>query len=166
MTTYADAATSIRSTTRRHRLLHPATLLALGLSATVSLSTWTVFNQPQAAPDYTGRIAGLGFSPFQRGQTPEHNQFPSAAEISHDLAQVATLTDRIRVYTVEGPMAQIPALAAPYHLKVTLASRPQTKRKSSASSPPPTRTPTWTMFWSATRRCCTRASAPPSSPAI
>jgi len=122
MTTYADAATSIRSTTRRHRLLHPATLLALGLSATVSLGTWTVFNQPQAAPDYTGRIAGLGFSPFQRGQTPEHNQFPSAAEISHDLAQVATLTDRIRVYTVEGPMAQIPALAAPYHLKVTLGA--------------------------------------------
>jgi exo-beta-1,3-glucanase (GH17 family)/cellulose synthase/poly-beta-1,6-N-acetylglucosamine synthase-like glycosyltransferase len=122
MTTYADAAASIRSTTRRHRLFHPATIVALGLSAAVSLGAWTAFNQPQSAPDYNGRIAGLGFSPFHRGESPERNRYPSAAEINQDLAQAAALTDRIRVYSVEGPMAQIPALAAPYHLKVTLGA--------------------------------------------
>jgi exo-beta-1,3-glucanase (GH17 family)/cellulose synthase/poly-beta-1,6-N-acetylglucosamine synthase-like glycosyltransferase len=123
MTTYQDAAASIRQTTqRRHRLLHPATLVALGVSASVTLGSWAAFNQPQAAPDFDGRIAGLGFSPFHRGETPERAQYPSAAEINQDLAQAARLTDRIRVYTVEGPMAQIPALAAPYHLKVTLGA--------------------------------------------
>jgi exo-beta-1,3-glucanase (GH17 family)/cellulose synthase/poly-beta-1,6-N-acetylglucosamine synthase-like glycosyltransferase len=122
MTTFADATASIRNTTRRHRLFQPATLLALGLSAGVSFAGWTAFNQPQSAPDYTGRIAGLGFSPYHRGQTPERNQYPSAAEVSSDLAQVAKLTDRIRVYTVAGPMADIPAEAAPYHLKVTLGA--------------------------------------------
>ncbi|HTZ70062.1 MAG TPA: glycosyl transferase, partial [Acetobacteraceae bacterium] len=123
MTTFADAAASIRANAkRRHKLLHPATLLALGLSATVSLGAWTVFNQPQPAPDFSGRIGGLGFSPFHRGESPQRNEYPSAAEISHDLAQAAHLTDRIRVYSVEGPMAQIPALAAPYHLKVTLGA--------------------------------------------
>jgi exo-beta-1,3-glucanase (GH17 family)/cellulose synthase/poly-beta-1,6-N-acetylglucosamine synthase-like glycosyltransferase len=123
MTTYQDAAASIRqSTQRRHRLLHPATLMALGLTASLTLGAWAAFNQPQAAPDFDGRISGLGFSPFQRGETPERNQYPTDAEISRDLAQVARLADRIRVYTVEGPMAHIPALAAPYHLKVTLGA--------------------------------------------
>jgi exo-beta-1,3-glucanase (GH17 family)/cellulose synthase/poly-beta-1,6-N-acetylglucosamine synthase-like glycosyltransferase len=122
MTTFADSTASIRNTTRRHRLFHPATMLALGASAAISAGIWVAFNQPQAVPAYTGRIAGLGFSPYHRGESPERNQYPSVAEIKQDLAQAAKLTDRIRVYTVAGPMADIPALAAPYNLKVTLGA--------------------------------------------
>ncbi len=123
MTTYQDATASIRqSTRRRHRLLHPGTLLALGLSASVSLGAWTAFNQPQPAADFTGRIGGLAFSPFHRGESPENNQFPTTAEVQQDLAKVAGMTDQIRTYTVEGPMADIPRLAAPYNLKVTLGA--------------------------------------------
>ena len=88
----------------------------------MSLGAWTAFNQPQPAADFTGRIGGLAFSPFHRGESPENNQFPTTAEVQQDLAKVAGMTDQIRTYTVEGPMADIPRLAAPYNLKVTLGA--------------------------------------------
>jgi exo-beta-1,3-glucanase (GH17 family)/cellulose synthase/poly-beta-1,6-N-acetylglucosamine synthase-like glycosyltransferase len=123
MTTFAAATASLRQGTSRHRLFHPGTMLALGLSAAVSVGAWTAFNQPVAAPDYTGRIGGFAFSPYHRGESPEANQFPTPAEIKSDLAQAATMTDRIRLYTVNGPMAGIPHQAAAYsNLKITLGA--------------------------------------------
>jgi len=122
MTTHAAATAGIKATARRARLFHPATMLALGLSAAISMGIWTAANQPQPVPAYTGNIGGLAFSPFHRGETPEANQFPTAAEISGDLAQAAGITHRIRTYSLQGDLAKIPALAQPYDLKVTLGA--------------------------------------------
>jgi exo-beta-1,3-glucanase (GH17 family)/cellulose synthase/poly-beta-1,6-N-acetylglucosamine synthase-like glycosyltransferase len=120
MTTHAAATATINASTKRARFFHPGTLLALGISAAVGMGTWTAANQPQAVPAYTGQVGGFAFSPFHRGETPERNQFPTDAEIKSDLAQAAQYTHQIRTYNVQGTLADIPALAAPYHLNVTL----------------------------------------------
>jgi exo-beta-1,3-glucanase (GH17 family)/cellulose synthase/poly-beta-1,6-N-acetylglucosamine synthase-like glycosyltransferase len=122
MTTHDAATASIRAASRRHRLLHPGTLLALGMSAGIGMGAWTMANQPQAVPAYTGSVGGWAFSPYHRGETPERNQYPSQAEIRQDLALASKNTGQIRTYSVAGPMADIPRLADAYNLKVTLGS--------------------------------------------
>ncbi len=122
MTTFVDSSASIRKTSRRHRLLHPGTLLALGITAAASLGLWSVANQPVAVPAYHGAVGGLAFSPYQRGETPEANRFPTEAEIRQDLAVASKMTGQIRTYTVQSGMPDIARLADAYKLKVTLGS--------------------------------------------
>ena len=119
MTTFADSSATIRNAGRRHRLLHPGTLLALGIAAAASLGLWAVENQPVAVPAYVGSVGGLAFSPYHRGETPEAQQFPSEQEIRQDLAIASATTGQIRTYSQEGSLADIPRLADAYGLKVT-----------------------------------------------
>jgi exo-beta-1,3-glucanase (GH17 family)/cellulose synthase/poly-beta-1,6-N-acetylglucosamine synthase-like glycosyltransferase len=107
---------------RSRRRLDPMAYLALALAAAVTLLAWLVIEAPVAAVDFEGRIAGLAFSPFQRGQSPETSRFPGAGEIRADLERAATLTARIRVYTVDGIFADIPRLARDLPLRITLGA--------------------------------------------
>jgi exo-beta-1,3-glucanase (GH17 family)/cellulose synthase/poly-beta-1,6-N-acetylglucosamine synthase-like glycosyltransferase len=120
MTTLDSAQTAIRNTRAKKGFFKTVPFLALGLSAAVAAGAWFAANQPVAVPDYHGRIGGLAFAPYHRGQTPEHHDFPTAAQIDSDLAIASHMTDRIRTYTVQGDMVEIPELAAKHHLKVTL----------------------------------------------
>jgi exo-beta-1,3-glucanase (GH17 family)/cellulose synthase/poly-beta-1,6-N-acetylglucosamine synthase-like glycosyltransferase len=122
MTTLADAKQSLTASRRRHSFFHPRTLLAIGLSAAVSLGVWSVTNLPQSLPGYSGEVGGLAFSPFHRGETPERHELPTDQEIRSDLAVAARYTSQIRTYSVEGTLADIPRLAADYNLKVTLGA--------------------------------------------
>jgi exo-beta-1,3-glucanase (GH17 family)/cellulose synthase/poly-beta-1,6-N-acetylglucosamine synthase-like glycosyltransferase len=97
-------------------------IAALGAAA-VGFGIWAAVNQPvtNIAP-YHGEIGGFAFSPFQKGQSPQTGVYPSTKQIQSDLALVAARTHNIRTYTVEGDLGQIPALAAPYGLNVTLGA--------------------------------------------
>lgn len=103
-------------------LFHPTTLLALAFCALASFGLWAEANRPVNLPDFHGDVGGLAFSPFHRGQSPETNTWPSAAQIRSDLAIAAGMTHRIRTYTVQGEMGDIPALAAGLPLKITLGA--------------------------------------------
>ncbi|MCW3475788.1 glycosyltransferase [Limobrevibacterium gyesilva] len=117
-----DAPADAPSAGRASAFLHPATLLAVLLCACLAMLAWAGVNRPAAVPDFHGRVAGLAFSPFQRGQSPEDGSFPTTEEIRRDLATAAGITDRIRTYTVQGRMADIPRLAAGMNLHVTLGA--------------------------------------------
>ncbi len=127
MTTHADALGSLKPAAARCSLFNPATLLALGISAAVSFGLWKQTNQPANVPNYVGDVGGLAFSPFHRGETPERHQIPTSAEIRSDLEKASGITGRIRTYTVQGGMADIPRLAMDYPLKVTLGAWLDTK---------------------------------------
>ena len=122
MTTHASATVSLQQSRIKPNLFNPATLLALAIAAAASFGLWDVANQKQPVPDYAGDVSGLAFSPYHRGQTPEEDDYPSSAQIRDDLATAARISGRIRTYTVAGPMADIPALAADYPLQVTLGA--------------------------------------------
>ncbi len=122
MTTLAAATDALAKSRKKLGFFNPGTLFALGLTAAVAAGGWAVANRPVAVPDFHGTVGGLAFAPYQRGQTPEHHDFPTTAQIDSDLAIAHTLTSRIRTYSVDGAMAQIPALAAKHDLKVTLGA--------------------------------------------
>ena len=122
MTTHPAARENLHQARLKPRLFHPATLVALAACAAASLGLWDVTNQPHKVPAYTGDVAGVAFSPYHRGETPEANQFPSETEIRQDLEKVSRITDRIRTYTVQSGMPDIARLAADYPLRVTLGS--------------------------------------------
>jgi exo-beta-1,3-glucanase (GH17 family)/cellulose synthase/poly-beta-1,6-N-acetylglucosamine synthase-like glycosyltransferase len=122
MTTHAIASDALLAAKGRKRFLNPATLLAVSLSAAVSLGLWGATNRPAPVPGYGGDIGGLAFSPYHRGESPEANQYPTEAEIRGDLAKASEVTSHIRTYTVAGEMAEIPRLAADYPLEITLGA--------------------------------------------
>ena len=122
MTTHADATGLLQTKQPKKSFFHPATLLALGIAAAASFGVWDYANQPVPMQGFTGEVGGLAFSPYQRGESPEANQYPTTAEIRGDLQKASDITGRIRTYTVAGPMADIPRLAADYPLQVTLGA--------------------------------------------
>ena len=106
----------------RRSALHPTTMFALLIAALVCLGLWAAADRPAPVPDYRGEIAGLAFSPFRRGESPEHGSYPNREEIRADLAQVAALSGRVRTYTVQGVLGEIPRLAADLPIRVTLGA--------------------------------------------
>jgi len=103
-------------------LLHPTTILAVTVTAVASLGLWAWAERPVAVPDFNGVIGGVAFSPFQRGQSPETQSWPNRTEIKADLERAAELTGRVRTYTVQGALGDIPRLANDLPLRVTLGA--------------------------------------------
>ena len=90
-----------------------ASWIIIGLVGALLLTTWAVFNRPDHVPEWPDSIKGVSFSPFRPGQTPRNpNDFPSDEQISRDLALLADKVDRVRTYSVEGSLGNIPRLAA------------------------------------------------------
>ncbi len=93
---------------------------ALGVGV-VALGLWAGLNRPVTnIPAYHGEVGGFAFSPFRAGESPQSGIYPSKAQIEKSLKLAAKYTHNIRTYTVEGDLGDIPALAAPLHLNVTL----------------------------------------------
>ena len=103
-------------------LLNPATVFALVLCALASAATWSTINRPVPVPAFEGEVAGFAFSPFHRGETPETNTLPTRKEIRSDLERVSDLSGRVRTYTVQGTLGDVPALAADLPLRITLGA--------------------------------------------
>ncbi len=99
--------------------LHPTTVLAVLVCALASLGFWAAANRPGIPPDYHGTIAGLAFSPFHRGESPESGVYPTRDEIRADLRQAAAIAGRIRTYSQEGVLGEIPRLASDLPLRIT-----------------------------------------------
>lgn len=101
--------------------LAPAVLIGLA-SAAITVSLWAWFNQPQREPPWPHTIQGFAFEPYRAGQNPAANQYPSDAQIDADLKLLAGKTYAIRTYSVDGTLADIPRLAAKYHINVALGA--------------------------------------------
>jgi exo-beta-1,3-glucanase (GH17 family)/cellulose synthase/poly-beta-1,6-N-acetylglucosamine synthase-like glycosyltransferase len=93
-----------------------ALLLAL-LVAALNVLLWQALNRPTQPPNWTGKIGGLAYDPYQRYQSPIKQIFPSVEEVEADVKLLAQHTDRLRTYdALNNPV--IPALAKKYGLKV------------------------------------------------
>jgi exo-beta-1,3-glucanase (GH17 family)/cellulose synthase/poly-beta-1,6-N-acetylglucosamine synthase-like glycosyltransferase len=100
-------------------LLHSTTILAVLLALLLAACGWAAMNRPAPAPAYGGRIGGLSFSPFRRGESPAAGHYPTQAELRADLRLAARMTGQIRTYTVQGVLGEIPALAQGLGLHIT-----------------------------------------------
>ena len=99
-----------------------ATWLAVLAGCALALGVWAGANRPVAVLEFAGGPAGLAFSPFHRGQSPETGSYPDAAQLRADLAVAAGISGQIRTYTVQGILGEIPALAENLKLRITLGA--------------------------------------------
>lgn len=90
--------------------------------AVVSISFWALLNKQESEPPWPKRIQGFSFSPMQAHNDQIEHNLPTVAEIESDLKLVSDKTYAIRLYTTEGVLAEIPALARKYGLNVTLGA--------------------------------------------
>ncbi len=110
---------SFRTPSRKTRVSGVNVLIGVAIAA-VTISVWAMLNQPEDEPPWPDRIQGFSFSPMRVGQTPVEHILPSIDQIDADLALLAGKTHAVRSYTVEGTLAQIPALARKYGINVAL----------------------------------------------
>ena len=95
--------------------------LLIAIAFTVmTVSLWAYFNRPVPEPPWPSRIKGFSFSPFRAGQDGITRVYPSEQEIEADLALLSGKTYSIRTYSVDGPLAKIPELAARHGINVAL----------------------------------------------
>ena len=81
---------------------------------------WALINRPVTAPNWPEQISGFSYSPFQQGQYPQKEQYPTDDQMHRDLEIMSKLTDNIRTYSVDGTLGDIPKLAEEFGLRVTL----------------------------------------------
>ena len=91
-----------------------ATLATLGL--------WAIMNQPSREPKWPDVLQGVAFSPYRAYQDPTQGDLPSVYEIDTDLKLLEGKTNAVRTYTVQGPFAQVPRLAAEHGINVMLGA--------------------------------------------
>ncbi len=97
-----------------------ATKIILTFGALVNLAIWAWVYHPHGAPDWNnGSVAGVSFSPYERGQDPENGDAVHEETIRRDLELLSNLTRRVRTYSVLGGLHHIPADAMARGLSVT-----------------------------------------------
>jgi glucan 1,3-beta-glucosidase len=101
----------------------PLALLLISLGAIAAVWWWltTPINLARAPIDPNAKLQCVSYAPFRDEQTPLllTTHIPSE-QIALDLAQLATISDCVRTYSIENGLDQVPALAAKAGLKVIL----------------------------------------------
>ncbi|HDY84553.1 MAG TPA: glycosyltransferase, partial [Methylophaga sp.] len=88
--------------------------------AAVTYGLWAYVNRPEVEPMWPDIIQGFSFSPMREENDPTKNLLPTEEQIAEDVALLAGKTHAIRTYTVDGPLASVPAAAKKYGLNVAL----------------------------------------------
>lgn len=90
--------------------------------AAITISLWAMINSPESEPAWPEVIQGFSFSPMQAHNDPLKQLLPTAQEIDSDLALLEGKTHAVRTYTVEGTLAEVPALARQHGINVALGA--------------------------------------------
>src|ERR1700760_3448571 len=99
----------------------PLALLILSLSAIAAAWWWlaTPITLARAPIDPAAKLLCVSYAPFRGTQTPLSSTMRIPPEqIAEDFAQLATISDCVRTYSIENGLDQVPALAAKAGLKV------------------------------------------------
>lgn len=99
----------------------PGTLLLAGMLA-LNIAMWLALTHAANAPSWSGMIKGLSVSPYGRNDDPQVGRHPTLQEVTRDMDVLASATRRIRTYSVEGVLADIPALAEARGMTVALGA--------------------------------------------
>ncbi len=112
--------------------MRTASLAILAVIIVGNLLLWAVFNRPEAVQDWQGVIQGVSFSPYQDGQDPYQQHYPSRAEIDRDLTLLKGQVRRVRSYSSADGLEVIPKLAQQHGLRVTAGAWLDTRKAKNA----------------------------------
>jgi exo-beta-1,3-glucanase (GH17 family)/cellulose synthase/poly-beta-1,6-N-acetylglucosamine synthase-like glycosyltransferase len=99
-----------------------STFIIPSLIALLTVTAWGLLNRPSEEPPWPNRLQGFSFAPMRAHNDPTVHNLPTTEEIDADLALLQGTVHAVRTYTVEGTLADIPGLAAPRGLNVTLGA--------------------------------------------
>ena len=91
-------------------------IIAIFISA-LTLTGWAWYARPVEAPDWTGVVEGLSYSPFAASENGTTDK-PNPVQVERDAAFLAHKVRAVRIYKAEGFEA-VPRIAARHDLKVT-----------------------------------------------
>jgi exo-beta-1,3-glucanase (GH17 family)/cellulose synthase/poly-beta-1,6-N-acetylglucosamine synthase-like glycosyltransferase len=94
----------------------------LALVACMHAGLWALLRTEQSAPDFSGQLASVSYSPFAHSSHPDSGERPTAEQIRADLKAIAPYTRAIRTYSSTGGAELIPPIAAEFGLKVTVGA--------------------------------------------
>jgi len=94
----------------------------LALVACVHAGLWALLRTRETAPDFTGQLNSVSYSPFADSQHPDSGVRPTAEQIRADLKAIAPYTRAIRTYSATGGAELVPPIAAEFGLKVTVGA--------------------------------------------
>src|SRR5580658_896757 len=92
----------------------------LALVACVHAGMWALLRPVGTAPDFSGQLASVSYSPFTDSQHPDYGPRPTAEQIRADLKTIAPYTRAVRLYSSTEGAELVPPIAAEFGLKVTL----------------------------------------------
>jgi exo-beta-1,3-glucanase (GH17 family)/cellulose synthase/poly-beta-1,6-N-acetylglucosamine synthase-like glycosyltransferase len=96
-------------------------IIAVAIAA-VTISIWALINRPDTELPWPEVIQGFSFSPMRAHNNPLKGNLPTIEEIDQDLALLQGKTYAVRTYTLDGTLAEIPALAARHGINVALGA--------------------------------------------
>ncbi len=95
-------------------------LLSIVLSVLVALAVWAAIAWPRSVEhEWQGPLKSASFAPFQDGQSPLEEKFPTPAQVESDLIALKGIFEGIRTYTAQGGMEVVPELAAKHGFHLT-----------------------------------------------
>ena len=94
----------------------------LALVACVHAGMWALLRPEGKAPDFSGQLASVSYSPFADSAHPDSGARPTAEQIRADLKAIAPYTRAIRTYSATGGAELVPPIAAEFGLKVTVGA--------------------------------------------
>ena len=94
----------------------------LALVACVHAGLWALLQTKETAPDFTGQLASVSYSPFVNSSHPDSDERPTEQQIRADLKALARYTKAIRLYSSTGGAELVPPIAAEFGLKVTVGA--------------------------------------------
>jgi exo-beta-1,3-glucanase (GH17 family)/cellulose synthase/poly-beta-1,6-N-acetylglucosamine synthase-like glycosyltransferase len=94
----------------------------LALVVCVHAGMWALLRPEVKAPDFTGQLASVSYSPFVNSSHPDSGERPTEEQIRADLRSLAPYTRAIRMYSSTGGAELVPPIAAEFGLKVTVGA--------------------------------------------
>jgi exo-beta-1,3-glucanase (GH17 family)/cellulose synthase/poly-beta-1,6-N-acetylglucosamine synthase-like glycosyltransferase len=91
----------------------------LALVACVHAGLWASLRTKETAPNFTGQLASVSYSP---PTDPESNEAPSPEQIRAELKALAPYTRAIRTYSATHGAELVPPIAAEFGLKVAVGA--------------------------------------------
>ena len=94
----------------------------LALVACVQAGMWALSRPEATAPDFTGQLASVSYSPFADSSHPDTGTRPTPEQIRADLKAIAPYARAVRTYSATGGAELVPPIAAEFGLKVTVGA--------------------------------------------
>jgi len=109
-------------------------VLVVAALAAVQSALWAWANRPvPLALSFNEPFPSVSFAPFQRGQSPLTQDYPTPEQVATDLRRLVGVAKGVRTYTSREGMEVVPELASQLGIEVThsawLGQRPEINRR-------------------------------------